>query len=145
MIRYFTIAGGLGFGWFFVLLIPNNTRGWFLQEVPWSIGLLVSSGVIAAFAFRGFIRTARTFQEHLWRAITIPYAACAFYLTLWSAKLWIHDLIFGGLANLHDTIALYFWGLLSAAWAFPVVIPFGLVCQYVMNWVANSVPGTRAA
>ena len=145
MIRYSTIAGALGIGWFFILLIPSYTRGWLLIEVPWNIASLVFSGLIAALVFHGFIRSARTFQEHLWRGITIPYAACAFYLTLWQARLWILDLAFGGLANLHDTISFYFWGFLSATIAFPVVIPFGLVCQYLMNWVANSEPRTPAA
>ena len=53
--------------------------------------------------------------------------------------------MFGGLANLNDTIAFYFWGLWTAVLAFPVVIPFGLVCQYVMHWAAKRQQGIPAA
>lgn len=47
-------------------------------------------------------------------------------------------LVFGGLANLHDTLSLYVMGLMAVTLACFVVVPYGLFCQYVMNPLANS-------
>ena len=58
---------------------------------------------------------------------------CFVFLTLWATLLWAPTLVFGGLANLHDTLSLYVMGLTATAISFYVVIPYGLACQYVMK------------
>jgi hypothetical protein len=61
------------------------------------------------------------------------------YLSVVTAWIWIRQLLFGGLANLHDTLSLYAMGLTAALLACFVVVPFGLACQYVMSAAAERV------
>jgi hypothetical protein len=135
MLRYCVTAGVLGVGWFVVLLVPGITRGWLLEE-PWpNLACLVATSVLVAVTCRRFIGQAATFGDHLVRATVVPYLGCFVFLSLWAAMLWVRSLWMGGLANLHDTVSLYLMGMTGAAFSFFLVIPYGLLCQYVMSSV----------
>ena len=136
-------AGVLGLGWFLVLLIPGITRTWLLSSVGMNIVCLIAASVFVALVFRPFIDRAETFTEHLLRAAVIPLVGCFVFLSLWNAALWGRTLLFGGLANIHDTLSLYVMGMLATVVSCLVVIPYGLLCQYVMSR-ASSRRDTRA-
>jgi hypothetical protein len=137
VLKYASAAALLGAGWFVVLLLPTTTRGWLLEEAPRNLALLVVASVVVALAFRRFIAGADTFGSQLARAVILPYVGCLVYLGLVAAWIWVEDLLFGGLANLHDTLSLFVMGLTAAALSFLVVVPYGLLCQYVMSAAAN--------
>ena len=145
MLRYLVTAALLGIGWLPVLLFPSVTRGWLLEDVPSNVACLMTASVIVAVVFRSFIQRADTFSSHVWRATVVPYAGCAIFLTLWNAMIWIEDLMFGGLANLPDTLSLYAMGFLAASLSFFVVVPYGLLCQYVMHAAGAGVEGRITA
>lgn len=84
------------------------------------------------------IGTAETFGSRLLRAVVLPWLGCFVFLTLWTGLLWASSLIFGGLANLHDILSLYVMGLTATAISFYVVVPYGLVCQHVMESVLDA-------
>jgi hypothetical protein len=135
-IVYYTLAAILGAGWFLVLLVPPWTRAWLTGEsrmAGWSFAEMVLTSVIVAGVFRRAIRTSHTWRSHLVRALTIPYAGCLIYLTVWNAGVWARTLFLGGLANLHDSLAVYAWGTGYALIACFVVVPYGLVCQVVLK------------
>ena len=138
MLKYCAAAGALGIGWFVVLLIPAVTREWLLADVFQNLGCLVVTSIIVALAARKFISSADTFGEHLVRATVIPYLGSLVYLSLSAGLIWLNTFLYGGLANLHDTLSLYVMGLSAAAVSFFVVIPFGLLCQYTMSSVSNT-------
>jgi hypothetical protein len=138
MLRYCATAGGLGVGWFAVLLLPSVTRGWLLAS-PWqNLACLVVASVLVAVVCRRFIGRATTPGEHLLRAIVLPYLGCLVFLSLVAGVLWTRTILAGGLANLHDTASLYAMGMTAAAVSFFVVIPYGLLCQYVISAVIPS-------
>jgi hypothetical protein len=138
MLRYCLTAGVLGVGWFGVLLIPGVTRGWLLAD-PWqNLGCLVAASVLVAVVCRRYIGQAATPGDHLVRAAVIPYLGCLVFLSLWAALLWLRSFWYGGLANLHDTVSLYVMGMTAAAVSFFVVIPYGLLCQYIMYSLSDS-------
>jgi hypothetical protein len=139
MLRYCITAGILGAGWFAVLLLPGITREWLRNAPLQNVACLLAASVMVALVFRRFIARASTFGEHLVRAIVLPYIGCLTYLSLWAALLWTRTLLFGGLANVHDTLSLYALGFVAAVIACFVVVPYGLVCQYVMNGTAAAV------
>jgi hypothetical protein len=114
------------------------TREWLLAEIWQSLGCLVVSSVLVAVVFRGFIGRAATLWDHLLRAVVIPYLGCFLFLSLWAALLWTRTMLYGGLANLHDTLSLYAMGMVAVALSFFVVIPYGLLCQYVMHSLVYS-------
>lgn len=136
MIRYCSAAAALGAGWFLVLLIPGMTREFLLGNVLQNLVCLIVASVIVAIACREFIDRAETWGAHLVRATVIPYFGCVIFLSLYAAMLWARSLLYGGLANLHDTVSLYVMGLIAATLSFFVVIPYGLLCQYVMSSVS---------
>lgn len=138
MLRYCLTASGLGVGWFVVLLIPGVTRGWLLADAWLSLGWLVAASVLVALLCRGFIGRAETLGDHLIRGAVIPYLGCFVFLSLWAAQIWLKTLLYGGLANAHDTVSLYVMGMTAAAVSFLVVIPYGLLCQYVMYPLSDS-------
>jgi hypothetical protein len=138
MLKYCTAAAALGIGWFVVLLLPTVTREWLLGDTFQNLGCLVVASVIVALMCRKFIRSADTFGNHLLRAAVVPYVGCFVYLSLWVGLLWTRSFLYGGLANVHDTLSLYVMGLTAAAVSFFVVIPYGLLCQYVMKSVAEA-------
>ncbi len=137
MLKYCALAAALGIGWFVVLLIPSVTREWLLADVFQNLGCLVVASIIVALAARKFISSADTFGEHLLRAAVIPYLGCLVYISLSAGLLWIQTFLYGGLANVHDTLSLYVMGLSAAAVSFFVVIPYGLLCQYAMRSVSQ--------
>jgi hypothetical protein len=139
MLRYCLAAGALGLGWFVVLLLPGVTRGWLLADVWQNLGCLVVASAGIALMCRRFIGNAVTRWDHLVRATLIPYLGCLVFLTLSAALLWARSLLHGGLANLHDTLSLYAMGMTAAAVSFLVVIPYGLVCQYVLCPLSQSI------
>jgi hypothetical protein len=136
--KYCAAAAALGIGWFVVLLLPTVTREWLLGDTFQNLGCLVVASVIVALMCRKFIRSADTFGNHLLRAAVVPYVGCFVYLSLWVGLLWTRSFLYGGLANVHDTLSLYVMGLTAAAVSFFVVIPYGLLCQYVMKSVAEA-------
>jgi hypothetical protein len=84
------------------------------------------------------------------RATVIPYLGCIVFLSLSAAMLWTRNFLYGGLANLHDTVSLYVMGLTATTVSFFVVIPYGLLCQYVTSAVSSSMaregtPGDRGS
>ena len=137
MLKYYVTAGALGIGWFVVLLVPSVTREWLLADILQNLGCLVVASIIVALAARRFISNADTFGEHLLRATEIPYLGCLVYLSLSAGLLWLQTFLYGGLANVHDTLSLYVIGLSAAAISFFVVIPYGLLCQYAMSLLSN--------
>lgn len=136
MLRYVAAAAALGAGWFVVLLLPAMTRDWLLAA-PWrNGGLLVVSSVLVAVALRRFIASAETTGQDLLRAVLMPLAGAVVYLTLCNAAIWAESLIRGGLANAHDTLSLYVMGLAATVLSCFVVVPYGWLCQTVMNRLA---------
>ena len=107
MLKYYVTAGALGIGWFVVLLVPSVTREWLLADILQNLGCLVVASIIVALAARRFISNADTFGEHLLRATEIPYLGCLVYLSLSAGLLWLQTFLYGGLANVHDTLSLY--------------------------------------
>jgi hypothetical protein len=138
MLRYCLTAGLLGAGWFVVLMVPRITREWLLGDVWRNLISLVIASVLVAILCRRPIGRAETFGDHLVRAALVPYLGCFTFLSLWAALFWTQSLLFGGLANAHDTVSLYAMGMTAAALSFFVVIPYGLLCQYVMHGVLHS-------
>ena len=138
MIRYYSTAAVLGAGWFPVLLIPHITREWLLADVPQNLGCLVAASIIVASACRRFILRADTLSEHLVRATAMPYLGCIVFLSITAGILWARSILSGGLANLHDTVSLYVMGLTATTVSLLVVIPYGLLCQYVLKSVSAS-------
>jgi len=133
---YYALAAILGAGWFLVLLLPPWTRAWLTGEsrtAAWNFAGIMLTSVIVAAVFRRAIQTSHTWGGHVVRALTIPYAGCLIFLTLWNAGVWVRMLLFGGLANLHNSIAVYVWGIGDALIACFVVVPYGLVCQVVLK------------
>ena len=138
MLKYCAAAAILGCGWFVVLQVPAVTREWLLADVFKNLGCLIVASIIVALAARKFISSADTFGQHLLRAAVIPYLGCVVYLSLSVGLIWLQTVLYGGLANLHDTLSLYVMGLSAAAVSFFVVIPYGLLCQYAMSSVSNT-------
>jgi hypothetical protein len=136
--RYWSTAAALGVGWFLVLLIPRITREWLLAEILQNLVCLVVASVVVAVVCRGFIRRADTLGAHLVRAAVIPYVGCIVFLSLCAVTIWARSFWNGGLANLHDTLSLYVMGLTATTVSVFVVIPYGLLCQYVMNSISTS-------
>lgn len=136
--KYYLTAGALGVGWFCVLLLPGLTREWLLSSSGQNLVCLVAASFIVAAVCRRFINCAVTLGDHLLRALVIPYLGCFVFLTLVAALLWLRTLLFGGLANLHDTISLYAMGMMAAVMYFFIIIPYGLFCQYVMSSISYS-------
>jgi hypothetical protein len=133
MLRYCFTAAGLGVGWFVVLMIPDVTRQWLLADVRGNLLCLAAASVLVAVGCRSFIERAETFSQHLVRAAVVPYLGCVIFLSLWAGLFWARSLLGGGLANLHDMLSLYAMGMVAAVVSCFVVVPYGLLCQYVMN------------
>jgi hypothetical protein len=132
LIRYSVTAALSSLGWFMVLLLPRITRHWLLADVSLNVALFLATGLSVSLIFRRFITSADTFERHIQRAVIVPLSASLLYLTLWVAVLWVKQVFFGGLANLHDTLSLYVSGLVATLLCLPIILPYGLVCQYVM-------------
>jgi hypothetical protein len=137
MLKYCAVAAALGCGWFLVLLVPAITREWLLADIFQNVGCLVVASIIVALLVRKFISSAETFSENLLRATVIPYLGCLLYISFSAGLLWLDTFLYGGLANVHDTLSLYVMGLTAAAVSFFVVVPYGLLCQYAMKWVSR--------
>ncbi len=138
MLKYGAAAAALGLGWFVILLVPRMPREFLLAHPLQNALLLVGSSVAAAFYFRRFIMRSESLRGDLVRAMVIPYVACILYLVLAAAVIWIRSLLFGGLANAHDTGSLLLWGFIAALLAFPLIVPYGLLCQIAMHRVHDA-------
>ena len=136
--KYFLTAGALGLGWFVVLLIPSITRNWLADNTLLNLVFLIIASVLIARLGRKYIGRAETFGGHFWRAALLPYLGTIIFLTLWNVQIWGKTVLFGGLANLHDTFSLYYMGLISVTVSLYVVIPYGLFCQYTMQRVSGT-------
>ena len=141
-LKYYSIAGALGLGWLAALLLVPTTRDVLIgnrdnyNSIALNALLLVLTGLIVAWVFRRFITSARSWKGDLLRAVVLPYAGCLIYLTLLILTSWAEGLLAGRGFHWH-LLALYYWGFLFALAAFLVVIPYGLLCQYVMRRVAT--------
>jgi hypothetical protein len=133
--RYSITAGLLGLGWFVVLLIPSITRNWLADNTFLNMVYLIAASVLIARLGRKYIGRAETFGGHLVRATLLPYLGAFIFLTIWNLQIWGKTLLFGGLANVHDTFSLYYMGLIAVTVSLYVVIPYGLFCQYIMQRV----------
>lgn len=134
--RYYLIAVLLSAGWPIVLAIPGWTRSWFFGgHGQWRGHLvgLVLAGLILARLFRGRISDARSSAENWRLGILVPYLGCVVYLTIVNLWIWVTHWVHGGLANLHDTLSLYLWGVVGALLACFVVIPYGVFCLWVLS------------
>jgi hypothetical protein len=133
--RYTAVAALLGAGWFVVLLVPSWTRIWLLHRgtIMLNVGLMVATSVIVAWVFRGTIGRATERREQWVRAALLPYAGCAIYLTLWNLMNAVIDIARFRSFNVHDALVLYPWGLWSSMVACFVVVPYGFLCQHVMQ------------
>jgi hypothetical protein len=137
--KYHSTAAVLGIGWFLVLLIPEGTRGWLLKFIqglaPYHLSVLVLSSVIVAFIFRRAIVAANIILKHLTCGCVIPYVGCIVYLTIITVFLYERKL---SVRDVHDALGIYLFGIIFALRSFFVVLPFGIVSQYIMNKVAAS-------
>jgi hypothetical protein len=127
-----------GCGWFVILLVRALPGNGFWLTFLQNLGCLVVASIIVALAARTLISSADSFGEYLLRAAVIPYLGCLVYLSLSAGLLWLQTFLYGGLANVHDTLSLYVMGLSAAAISFFVVIPYGLLCQYAMSLLSNT-------
>lgn len=139
MTRYDGCAALLSAGWYAVLLLPSVTRDWLLGggSIAMHVALLIFSGVLVSRLLRGFILSAASFGQRLWRASVVPVAGSATYLLLMIASLWMRQVLGGGLMNAHDSLALFVQGITATLLSFYIVVPYGLVCQYVMEWAGQ--------
>lgn len=137
--KYYVTAILLSLGWFPVLLIPSNTREWLLAGPPvWlHLLLLAAAGLLLSHLLSGFILRADGLGARVIRGIVLPLCGCFFYLCLHIAVSWGRQLLFGGLVNLHDSMSLLVYGMLFTAFSFYVVVPYGVACQYLMEWAAG--------
>ncbi|MGH8016615.1 MAG: hypothetical protein ACREBV_10515, partial [Candidatus Zixiibacteriota bacterium] len=132
-LKYLLTAAVLGLGWFVVLFIPSMTRNWLIENTFLNIVFLVIASVLIARLGRRYIGRAESFGGHLVRATLLPYLGTFIFLTIWNIQIWGKTLLFGGLANLHDSFSLYYMGLIAVTVSLYVVIPYGLFCQYTMQ------------
>ena len=134
-LKYYSTAAVLGIGWFLVLLIPVMPRGWLLHEglAPYNLAFLVISSVLVSFIFRHAISTAKTIGKHVACGCLIPYVGCIVYLTINYVFLRARG-FFG--REWPDPFVLYVFGLFLAVRSFFVVLPFGILSQYVMNRIS---------
>jgi hypothetical protein len=122
-----------------VLLIPDVSGHFILAEPRWNVASLVSGSLVIAYLFRAWIAAPGTFSEQVGKAIVITYAGCFVYLTVLNLSLTaVESFRFGATARLQDWLSRYFWGMLAALSAFYVVIPYGVVCQLVMNRISRA-------
>jgi hypothetical protein len=131
-LRYVGTAALLGGAWFVVLLAPSMPREWLLHSIPLNLVCLVLASCAVALTFEPWIAKARTFTQHALRAVLLPFAGAFVFLSLFI--LWT---TLTGKVNPHDQVVVLIWGMVSAALAAPVVIPFGFVCQWVMHRLAR--------
>ena len=136
--KYFLTAGALGLGWFVVLLIPSITREWLLENSFQNLLYLIIASVLTALIGRKYIDRAENLGGYFWRAVLMPYLGCILFLTIWNLIFWTKTLIFGGLANAHDTWSLYVMGLTAVTFSLYVVVPYGFFCQYTMQKISFS-------
>lgn len=106
-----------------------------LRNVGQNLALLVVSSVLVAVLCRRFIARADGLGDHLIRAVVLPLLGCFVFLTLWNARIWIGS---SGVANIHDTLSLYLMGTAAAVYSCFVVVPYGLLCQRIMNVLVPS-------
>lgn len=141
---YYTAASILGAGWLLVLLIPRMTGQWIRVGPQWSVAPLILGSILTAHLFRNWISRARTTREQLLRALVIPYAGCLIYLTLLNVFIEAENLRIGAHITAHNSIARYVWGSFSAIVGFYIVIPYGLVCQLVLNRICKNEDHAKA-
>ena len=125
MLKYCAAAAILGCGWFVVLLVPSVTREWLLTDVFKNLGCLVVASIIVALAARKFISSADSFGEHLLRAAGNSLSGLSCLHKFFRRTNLVTTFLYGGLANLHDTLSLYVIGFTAAAVAFVVVSRMG--------------------
>lgn len=130
---YYLVAAALGSGWFVVLLVPEMTGNWLRESPGWSIAPLILGSVLTAHFFRKWILGAERFRDQILRAVILPYLGCLIYITLLNLSFAGYALISSSRLNVHNGLVLYYWGPLSAIFGFYVIVPYGLVCQLVLN------------
>jgi hypothetical protein len=135
---YYLAASALGAGWLLVLLIPKTTGQWIRVGPQWSVAPLILGSILTAYLFKTWISSARTTREQAKRAFVIPYAGCLIYLTLLNIFIEAQNLRIGAHISTNDSVARYVWGSISAIYGFYVVIPYGFVCQVVLNRICRN-------
>ena len=65
--------------------------------------------------------------------VTATNVGCVVFVALWAVWLWVRTLLFGGLANLHDTLSLYVMGFTAVTISSYMILPYSLLCQRVMQ------------
>lgn len=140
MKQYDSSAALLSAGWCVVLLLPGMTREWLLggASIYLHLAALIFAGILISRLLKPFILSAESFGQRLWRAFILPLAGAATYLLLIIASLWIRQLWDGGLMNIHDSVALFVQGIVATLVSFYVVVPYGLVCQFVLERVGRA-------
>lgn len=143
-VKYYATAALMGIGWFLVLLIPPATRGWLLMVLaPYHLAFLVIASVMVALLFRRSISTADTILKHLVCGCVIPYVGCVFYVTIFNLFM-LQGVIRGAPVIRWDQfVAYYVLGLFVAFKAYFVVLPFGILSQYIMHKVAGLPPAIQ--
>lgn len=136
--RYYGTALALGFGWFAVLLIP--AREWILEGPGGALANLVAlvvSSLLTSYIFKRWIVSATNFRDNILRAIPIPYVMCVIYLTLYNVYTGSIDFANIGRVNVHDSVVLYYWGLMYAVIISYVIIPYSFLCQWILNRIGK--------
>lgn len=143
MSLYYPIAALLSAGWFVVMLIPANSRGWLLEDGKWHLHILflMIAGTLVALLFRQFILSADSVKDRILRAFILPLCGSFIYLLLVVGSWWARQMVYGGLTNLHDSLSAIYMGLIGTIFSFYVVIPYGMFCQIVLEWVVKDYQG----
>lgn len=129
---YVGTAALLGGVWFVVMLVPSTSREWLLLNIPANLACMVLASCAVALIFEDWIAKARTLKQHALRAILLPPTGAAFYLSLF--------ILYGSLASRGhwgDQPAVFVFGMIATVLAAPLFVPFGFVCQFVMNRLAR--------
>lgn len=126
--------------WYLVLMLAPLARSWLLDNSSvryLHLAGLLLAGLLVAHFFRAFILSADSFTDRLWRSVVMPLFGTLVYLTLFGTSILIEQFRLAGSINLHDSLAFFVWGLVAFCLAFYVVLPYGYLCQIVLEWAAD--------
>lgn len=135
-LKYYGVAAALGVGWFAILLVLPWMREILLSMIPLQILFFILTSLILARVFYRFITSAKSVPGDLLRAVVLPYVGCIIYLSL-LACLWLISPLSGQAIDWHAVLGLYYWGFRFALFGFFVIIPLGLISQYIMRRAAT--------
>jgi hypothetical protein len=113
------------------LLISGVTREWLLANIFQNLACLILASIIVALAARQFISSAETFSENSLRATVIPYKFVR-RTTL------VRHFPIRRISQRSRHAFVVCHGINRGCRILLVVIPYGLLCQYVMKRVSNT-------